>query len=139
MGGFFYWETQMMCVDHYETKPRRLHSIVKLNTTCEQKKMYSLKVASPNGSEFYQYFISWVDIHCIYYIVKFGDQICMILFVICFIYKTYRFWLEWRKIELEQLLQKWTWLKISKIIQMIWSMVCICRKKIIIFIINYGI
>ena len=53
---------------------------------------------------------SWVDLHVIYYIVKNGNQTWWFVFF----GKTYHFKLEWRKIELKQLLQKWRWLKISK-------------------------
>jgi hypothetical protein len=75
----------------------------------------------PNGSYFCQKKNSWVDIHGTYYITKNGDYIWWFI-------KTYRFSLEWHKIELKQLLQKWRWLKkfqkkFKQYCQ--WSCVCI--------------
>ena len=86
-----------MFVFHFHQQ-RGDHSIVKLNTTCEQKQSTSwIK------HNFIMIF-SWVDIYGIYYIVKNNNQISWYLYLF---YKTYRFKLEWRKIELKQLLQKW--------------------------------
>ena len=46
-----------------------VHSIVKLNTTCGQKKYTFGKLHHQNDQNFINFF-SWVDIHGIYYIVK---------------------------------------------------------------------
>ena len=50
------------------------HSIVKLKTTCEQKKSTFSKLHQQNGSNFYQK-KKWVHIHGIYYIVNIENQI----------------------------------------------------------------
>jgi hypothetical protein len=68
-------------------------------------------------------FLIWVDVHGIYYIIKktkFDD------FLFFYLDKTNHFQLEWREIELKQLLQEWRWLKIPK--DIINGYACICRK-----------
>ena len=63
-----------------------VHSIVKLNTTCEQNKCTFSKLHHQNGSNFYQLF-STSRYTFIYYIVENGNQIWWFVFF----YKTYRF------------------------------------------------
>ena len=59
--------------------------------------------------------------------------------MILFFHKTYRFQLEWRIIELKQLLQKWRWLLIFLNIQKMLSMVMYMWKNITILTIIYSI
>ena len=68
--------------------PQGVHCIVKLNTMCKQKKSTFSKLHHQNRSEFYQ-FISWVDIHYIYYIIKNDNQIWWYFNFL--MNKTYRF------------------------------------------------
>jgi hypothetical protein len=70
----------------YESHTHGVHSIVKLNTTCDKKKSTFYIKGHQNRSNVFHFF-SWVDIHSMYYIVKNCNQILMILFL----YKTYHF------------------------------------------------
>ena len=49
--------------------PWEVHSIVKLNTTCNKKKLICTYNITEMGQNFIR-FILWIDIHGIYYIVK---------------------------------------------------------------------
>ena len=63
------------------------------------KNFFFLSCITKMGQNFNNFF-SWGDIHGIYYILKIHNQIWWYVFLI----KTYRFQLEWRRIELKQLL-----------------------------------
>ena len=64
---------------YWTWSPRGMHSIVKLNTMCEQNKSTFYKLHHQNGSKFYQIF-PYVDIHVIYYMVENGNQIWWFVF-----------------------------------------------------------
>ena len=70
-------------IHYYPSSTMGVHSIVKLNTTCDKFKKIKKKIhkASPNGSKFIK-FTLWVDIHVIFLHSKKGkkyDDLCFSL------------------------------------------------------------